>query len=85
MHDALTDLYAYVLLLEAEWYRLGVRLEELAASESTTSECLRQAARSRVEMAEELAALRETIAALRAQAEVGFSPTDDGASPASLD
>ena len=73
MHDALTDLYAYVLLLEAEWYRLGVRLEELAASESTTSECLRQAA------------LRETIAALRAQAEVGFSPTDDGASPASLD
>src|ERR1035437_5193219 len=25
MHDALTDLYAYVLLLEAEWYRLGGR------------------------------------------------------------
>jgi hypothetical protein len=84
MHHALTDLYAYVLLLDGEWHRLGVRLEELAGSESTMAACL-TLAQSRVDIAEEVAALRETIATLRAQAEDGFTLAEDGARHVPLD
>ena len=45
LHDALTDLHAYVLVLDADRPRLGER--------------------QRAELAEELDALRATIAALR--------------------
>jgi hypothetical protein len=81
MHDAITDLYAYVLLLDGEWHRLGVRLEELAGSGSTMAECL-TLEQSRADIAEEVAALRATIATLRAEAEDGFTPAEDGLRPA---
>jgi N-acetylglucosamine-6-phosphate deacetylase len=67
MHEALTDLYAYALVLDGERQLLGERIEELARSDSTSTESS-ELAQSRVDMAEELAALRETIAALRADA-----------------
>jgi N-acetylglucosamine-6-phosphate deacetylase len=67
MHEALTDLYAYALVLDGERQLLGERIEELAHSDSTSTESS-ELAQSHVDMAEELAALRETIAALRADA-----------------
>jgi hypothetical protein len=72
MHDALTDLHAYVLLLDAEWQKLGERIEELTLSNSTSTECF-ELAQARLDMAEELAALRKTIALLRADADAAGS------------
>jgi hypothetical protein len=67
MHEAVTDLYAYALLLDAERQLLDERIEELVRSDSAVTERV-ALAQSRSDMAEELAALRETIAALRAYA-----------------
>lgn len=68
MHDALTDLHAYVLVLDAEWQRLGERVDELAQSGLPSPDRL-DFERRRAEITEELAALRSTIAALRAHAD----------------
>jgi hypothetical protein len=72
MHDALTDLYAYALLLDAERQQLGERIEGLARSNSTSTERF-ALAQSRVDIGEEVAALRETIEALRAHADAAGS------------
>jgi hypothetical protein len=68
MHDALTDLYAYMLALDAERQRLGERVVELARSDAASPARV-QLERRRTETREELEALRATIAALRAHAD----------------
>jgi hypothetical protein len=68
MHDALTDLHAYVLVLDAEWQRLGDRVDELAQSDVPSPDRV-DLERRRAEITEELDALRSTIAALRARAD----------------
>jgi hypothetical protein len=68
IHTALTDLHAYVLLLDAEWRQLGERIEELARADSRSTESFELAAR-RAAMAEELEALREAVTTLREQAD----------------
>jgi hypothetical protein len=64
VHTAVTDLYAYVLLLDAECRRVGERLSATAPEHLTSGESI-ELAELRVEMAEELDALRTAIAALR--------------------
>ena len=66
MHDALTDMHAYVLALDAERQRLGDRVRELTALVSQEGAVLD---RRRGEIAEELDALRATLIALRACAD----------------
>src|ERR1700735_2163997 len=66
MHDALTDLHTYVLALDAERRRLGDRVRELTKLVSQEGAVL---PRQRVEIAEELDALRATLVALRACAD----------------
>lgn len=68
MHHALTDLHAYVLVLDAEWRRLGERAEQLEQSDAVATERA-ELERRRTEITEELDALRATIAALRQQAD----------------
>ena len=63
-NDALTDLSAYALTLDAERLRLENRLRELAASNSSVEE-RHPLLRERDEICEELAALRAAIGALR--------------------
>jgi hypothetical protein len=70
MHEALTDLHAYVLVLDAEWQRLGKYVEEPGLSGVVSPQSV-QILRRRAEMTEELHALRATAAALRAIAETG--------------
>jgi hypothetical protein len=67
MHDALTDLYAYALVLDAEWRRLGGRRQELSASGTDAEQ--QELDRRRSEIGEELDALRRTILALRTEAD----------------
>jgi hypothetical protein len=68
--DALTNLTACLLGLEAERYRLDDRLRELAAVESPAGD--RQALlRERDELAGEEQALRRLVDALREQVLVG--------------
>jgi hypothetical protein len=67
LHDALTDMHAYALLLEGQWKNLGTEIEALAGADGTSADCATLIAR-RTEIAQELEALRETAAALRAQA-----------------
>jgi hypothetical protein len=64
MHQALTDLHTYVLVLDAEWQRLG---ESVERRDDFGAESLKsvEVARRRAEMTEELQALRATTAALR--------------------
>jgi hypothetical protein len=62
MHDALTDLDAYALLLEIQCQRLERRVIELANAGLSDAECLAQL-RERAEMAEELTAFRSAVAA----------------------
>jgi hypothetical protein len=64
MHDALTDLHAYALILEADWQRLGELERRLAQSGDAPVDSAELAQR-RAEMTEELQALRATTAALR--------------------
>jgi hypothetical protein len=68
MHDALTDLHAYVLILDAEWQQLGERVAEPAQSSQPSLERAERARRL-AEMTEELQALRATTVALRAVAD----------------
>jgi hypothetical protein len=62
MHDALTDLDAYALLMEIQCQRLERRVIELAEAGLSDEECLAQL-RQRAEMAEELTAFRSAVAA----------------------
>jgi hypothetical protein len=64
LHDAITDLHVYALMLEAEWIRLGERIVEMAAESSSADEG-RQLTELREQMGEELEALRDTVTALR--------------------
>jgi len=64
MHDALTDLHAYALILDADWQRLGEPEPKAAGSGGASVESADLAQR-RAEMTEELQALRATTAALR--------------------
>jgi hypothetical protein len=64
LHDAITDLNVYALMLEAEWIRLGERIAEMAADCSSADEG-RQLTELRAQMGEELEALRDTATALR--------------------
>jgi hypothetical protein len=66
MHDALSDLHAYVLAMDAERQRLGDRVTELAKRVSQEGVEL---ARRRAEITGELDALRATLLALRACAD----------------
>jgi hypothetical protein len=61
--DAITDLSAYALSLDAERDRLDGRVMELAAQESSTAE-RRAVVRERAEIDEELSAFRRIIRAL---------------------
>jgi hypothetical protein len=76
--DALTDLSAYVLTLDAERLRLHDLLLMLAEAESSVTE-RRALIRERDDIAEELTALRRAITALheqvRQQAPVRSRPT----------
>jgi hypothetical protein len=66
VHAAVTDICAYVLLLDAERRRLGERLlEETTPSPSHGERA--QLRRLRAEMAEEVDALRLAVAALHEQ------------------
>jgi hypothetical protein len=68
MHDALTDLHAYALILEADWQRLGEPAPQPARSGGAPVESVELAQR-RAEMTEELQALRATTVALREAAD----------------
>ena len=62
VHSAVTDLYTYVLVLEAEWRRLGDPAENAGAC--AASEHGMELTELRAEMAAELEAVREAAAAL---------------------
>ncbi len=66
--DALTDLYTYVLVLDAEWRQLGQHLAALASNGSASPERPKLERRHH-EITEELDALRGAIAMLRAHAD----------------
>jgi hypothetical protein len=68
IHDALSDLHAYVLVLDADWRRVAARLELSRGTDATAPERA-QLQRRHDELAEELDALRGTIAKLRAYAD----------------
>jgi DNA repair exonuclease SbcCD ATPase subunit len=63
-HERLDDLYAQALLLDGERQRICEQMDEIARSESSPEE-LRELARRRKDISDELHALRERIAALR--------------------
>jgi hypothetical protein len=65
-YDALTDLNAYALTLEVERHRLDDRVLELVEIDSSLTDRL-GLLRERTEIAEEISALRGTIAALQEQ------------------
>jgi len=73
IHSALTDLHTYVLLVDAEWGRVSERIDELVRAHSTSGETFALSAR-RVELAEELAALRAAVSALQDDAEAMREP-----------
>jgi hypothetical protein len=74
MHDALTDLHAYALMLEADWQRLGEPEPQPARFGTAPVEPVELAQR-RAEITEELQALRDATVALR---EVAGPTLDDG-------
>jgi hypothetical protein len=63
VNDAVTDLSAYALRMDAEWRRLDDRVLELAGQESSMAE-RRAVVRERAEIEEELSAFRGIIRAL---------------------
>lgn len=75
MHEAVTDLYAYALVLDAEWRRLGQPWQEPSAAGTDAEQ--QDLDRRRSEIGEELEALRLTILALRTETE----PTRASPSP----
>jgi hypothetical protein len=68
LNFALGDLYAYVLVLDAQRQRLVEPLDQLAPV-GRAAEASGELKRQRLELAEELDALRDAIAVLRAQTE----------------
>ena len=68
LHDALTDLHTYALLLEAEWMRVGRRIDALAGNRDE-SELVADLVELRARMGEELEALRAAAGSLRDDAE----------------
>lgn len=64
MHNALCDLHAYVLVLDAEWRRVTVHLDVLAEIGAPAAE-RRELVRRESELRQELDSLREMIATLR--------------------
>jgi len=62
--DALNDLHGYALLLDAEYHRMGDRLNALARADRPPS-AWSQLFRERADLAEELEAFRGAIAELR--------------------
>jgi hypothetical protein len=68
VHDALTDLHAYALLMDSQCELLGGRIESLARSDEQSEECL-ELMRRRAQLGDELSALREVIARLREEAD----------------
>jgi len=73
--DALTDLYTYALALDAEWRPLVRDLAALPDGDAAEAERTKLERRHR-EIGEELEALREAIAMLRAHADaVGAQPS----------
>jgi hypothetical protein len=68
IHDVLSDLYAYVLVLDAERHRLAARLEVLRDSGVAPPERV-ELERRHCELTEELDALRATIGKLREYAD----------------
>ena len=77
--DAVTDLYTYVLVLDAEWRQLGEQLAALSGDGAALPERSTLERRHR-EIEEELEALRGAIAMLRAHADDAgthpFAPRD---------
>ena len=69
VHAAVTDMYAYVLLLDAERKRVGERLQDDADAVSAPPQRDQRAELSdlRAELAEEVDALRLAVAALHEQ------------------
>ena len=67
VHAAVTDMYTYVLLLDAERRRVGERLQE-AGTVPPPPDQHAQLTELRVELTEELDALREAAATLQEQA-----------------
>jgi hypothetical protein len=63
VNDAVTDLSAYALSLDAERHRLDDRFMELVEQDSSTAE-RREVVRERAEIEEELGAFRRIIRAL---------------------
>lgn len=70
VHDALTDLHAYALLLDVERARLGQRIEEPAGAECDVA--IGELVRLRARLDEEVDALREAASALRDDAQAGL-------------
>lgn len=68
LHDALTDLHTYVLLLDAEWERLGHRIDDVSRAHGSAEECF-ALTELRINMGEELDALRAAVTALREHAD----------------
>jgi hypothetical protein len=64
VHEAVTDLYAYVLVLDAERQRLSARANGLAQSDAEPSKKAELDEHS-AEITKELEALREMIVALQ--------------------
>ena len=67
VHAAVTDMYTYMLLLDAERGRVGERLQE-AGSPPPAPEQHAQLTELRAELTEEVDALREAAANLQEQA-----------------
>jgi hypothetical protein len=67
VHAAVTDMYAYVLLLDAERRRVGERLQE-AGTVPPPPDQHAQLTELRVELTEEVDALREAAVTLQEQA-----------------
>jgi len=68
LHDALTDLHTYALLLEADWVRVGHRIDALARDRGDC-ELVADLVEMRARMGEELEALRAAAGSLRDAAE----------------
>jgi hypothetical protein len=64
VHDALCDLYAYVLVLDAEWRRVTHQLAVIAEIDPRHARRLTLVRRER-ELSQELDSLRDMIADLR--------------------
>jgi hypothetical protein len=70
LHDALTDLHTYALLLEADWVRVGRRIDSLACAHADAA-LIADLTELRAKMGEELEALRAAAGSLRDDAEAG--------------